>query len=129
VCVGVDPVTIRPRIAKGIFAVGNVAIGCIAVAGVALGLVTVGGLSLGLAVALGVRRSGWAFRSAGLQWALSRWGMRQSVPLRYGWGAFGPAVIDGRRCDREAVEFVRQWIGSWLLPPNLSVRPTFLGAV
>lgn len=26
-----------------------------------------------------------------------------------GGGAFGPAVIDGRRCDEAAREFVRRW--------------------
>ena len=53
VCMGMDAVTMRPKIAKGVVAIGNIAIGGLAVGGVALGLLAVGGVSLGLAFALG----------------------------------------------------------------------------
>src|SRR2546429_756717 len=53
ICLGVDPATMRPRVAKGIVAIGNVAVGGVAIAGLACGLVTVGGASFGLLFALG----------------------------------------------------------------------------
>jgi hypothetical protein len=33
-------------------------------------------------------------------------------------GATGPAIIDGRRCDPAALEFVRRWFGFIGAPPN-----------
>jgi hypothetical protein len=50
---GLDPQTLRPRIAKGVIAIGNVAFGIVAIGGVACGLFTVGGASLGLLCAVG----------------------------------------------------------------------------
>ena len=50
---GIDPVTLRPRIAKGIVAIGDVAVGVLAIGGLACGLFTVGGASIGLMVAVG----------------------------------------------------------------------------
>jgi len=35
-----------------------------------------------------------------------------------GGGALGPAIIDGRRWDPAALEFVRRWLGSAGLPPS-----------
>ena len=53
VCSGIDPVTMRPRIAKGVVAIGNIAVGALAIGGVACGLLTVGGASIGLLLAIG----------------------------------------------------------------------------
>src|SRR5438309_506527 len=55
ICLGVDPATMRPRVAKGIVAIGNVAVGGVAIAGLACGLVTVGGASFGLLFARDAR--------------------------------------------------------------------------
>jgi hypothetical protein len=35
-----------------------------------------------------------------------------------GGAAFGPSIIDGRRCDPETVDFVRRWRISGIVPPN-----------
>src|ERR1700716_1290715 len=43
VCGGIDPVTIRPRIAKGVIAIGNIAFGVLAIGGLAGGVLTLGG--------------------------------------------------------------------------------------
>ena len=43
----------RPGVAKGIIAVGNIAIGVFSLGGISLGLVSLGGLSFGLALGLG----------------------------------------------------------------------------
>ena len=119
VCAGVDPLTMRPRVAKGIIAVGNIAVGVIAIAGLACGLVTVGGLSLGLLFALGGLALGAGFSLGGLAvGSIAVGGAAVGFVYAIGGAAFGPAIIDGRRCDVEVVEFVRRWLGPGLLPPG-----------
>ena len=53
VCAGLDPTTLRPRVAKGVIAIGDIAVGIVAIGGLACGLFTVGGASLGLLLAIG----------------------------------------------------------------------------
>ena len=119
VCAGVDPVTMRPKIAKGIVAIGNVAIGVIAIAGAAFGLVTVAGLSVGLVFALGGAALGLGFSVGGLAvGSIAVGGAAIGFVHAIGGGAFGPSIIDGRRCDPDAVDFVRRWLGSGILPPH-----------
>ena len=119
VCAGVDPVTMRPRVAKGVIAVGNVAIGGIAIAGVACGLVTFGGVSVGLLFALGGAAVGAGLSIGGLAvGSIALGGAALGFIYAVGGGALGPAVIDGTRCDPDAVDFVIRWLGSWPLPPN-----------
>ena len=38
ICAGIDPVTMRPRAAKGVIAIGNIAFGGLAMGGLAVGL-------------------------------------------------------------------------------------------
>lgn len=45
---GANPETGRPRVAKGIIAIGNIAIGVVALGGLAVGVVALGGMALGL---------------------------------------------------------------------------------
>jgi hypothetical protein len=119
VCAGIDPVTMRPRVAKGIVAIGNVAVGGVAIAGLACGLVTIGGASFGLLFALGGAAVGLGFSVGGLAvGSVALGGAAVGFVHAIGGAAFGPSIIDGRRCDTTAVDFVRQWIGSGVLPPN-----------
>jgi hypothetical protein len=119
VCAGVDPTTMRPRVAKGIIAIGNIAVGVLAIAGVACGLVTIGGLSIGLLVALGGAALGLGLSVGGLAiGSVAVGGAAIGFVHAIGGGAFGPSVIDGRRCDPATVEFVRRWLGSVTLPPR-----------
>jgi hypothetical protein len=117
VCGGIDPLTMRPKIARGVVAIGNIAVGVLAIGGVACGLFTVGGVSIGLllavggmALGLGVSIGGFAVGSVAIGGA--------AVGFLYamGGGAFGPAVIDGRQCDEAAREFARRWLVT--LPPS-----------
>jgi hypothetical protein len=119
IVLGMDPVTLRPRVARGVIAVGNVAVGVVAVAGLSIGLFTVGGLSIGalgafggLALGLGVSVGGLAVGSVAVGGA--------AVGFQYavGGGALGRAVIDGMRCDHAARDFFAGWIGSRFLPPS-----------
>ncbi len=50
---GVDPVTLRPRVARGVIAIGNIAVGALAIGGVSCGLISIGGCSLGALAAVG----------------------------------------------------------------------------
>src|SRR5207249_3482918 len=53
VCSGIDPLTMRPRIARGVVAIGNIAVGVLAIGGLACGVFTLGGGSVGLLFAIG----------------------------------------------------------------------------
>ena len=118
VCAGVDPVTMRPRVAKGIVAIGNLAVRGVAIAGLACGLVTVGGLSLGLLFALGGAALGLGFSIGGVAvGSVALGGAAIGFVHAIGGAAFGPSIIDGQRCDPDTVDFVRQWLGTALLPP------------
>ena len=119
VCAGADPVTMRPRIAKGIIAIGNISVGGIAVGGVACGLVTVGGGSLGLLFALGGGAIGLGLSIGGLAvGSVAIGGLAIGFLYAVGGGAFAPAIVDGVRCDEAAREFILRWIGPALLPPH-----------
>lgn len=49
----IDPSTGRPRVAKGIVAVGGVAIGVLSLGGVSFGIISLGGVALGLLLGIG----------------------------------------------------------------------------
>jgi hypothetical protein len=96
-----------------------VAVGGVAIAGLACGLVTIGGASFGLLFALGGAAVGLGISVGGLAvGSIALGGAAIGFVYALGGAAFGPAVIDGRRCDPAAVDFVRQWLGSGVLPPN-----------
>jgi hypothetical protein len=119
ICAGADPTTMRPKVAKGVIAIGNVAVGAVAVAGLACGLVTVGGASFGLLFALGGAAIGLGLSVGGLAvGSIAVGGAAIGFVYAVGGGAFGPAIIDGQQCDPAAVDFVRQWLGPRVLPPH-----------
>jgi hypothetical protein len=119
ICAGIDPVTMRPRVARGIVAIGNVAVGVVAIAGLACGVVTVGGASVGLLFALGGAAVGLGLSIGGLAvGSIAVGGAAIGFVYAIGGAAFAPAIIDGRRCDQVVLDFVRHWIGSGILPPN-----------
>ena len=118
-CAGIDPVTMRPRVAKGVIAIGNIAVGGVAIGGLAVGLVTLGGASIGALFALGGAALGLGLSIGGFAvGSVAIGGAAVGFVYALGGAAFGPAVIDGRGCDPGAADFVRQWLGERLLPPN-----------
>ncbi len=118
ICLGVDPVTMRPRLARGVVAIGNLALGGVAIGGVAGGLVTFGGVSIGLLLALGGAAVGLGLSVGGLAvGAVAVGGLAIGFVHAIGGAAFGPSIIDGRRCDATAIDFVRRWFGTSVLPP------------
>jgi hypothetical protein len=115
VCLGMDPLTMRPKVARGVIAVGNIAVGVVAIAGLAVGLVTAGGLSIGLLFALGGVAAGFGLSLGGVAiGAVAVGGVAIGYTYAIGGAAFAPAVIDGRHCDPEVLDFARRWVGSWV---------------
>jgi hypothetical protein len=119
VCGGVDPRTLRPRIAKGVIAIGNIALGIVAVGGIACGLFSVGGASFGLLVAvggaalsLGVSVGGFAAGTIAIG------GVAIGALYAIGGVAIAPAVLDSTRCDAALLEAVGRWVNPRSLPPN-----------
>jgi hypothetical protein len=110
---GNDPVTFRPRIAKGVIAIGNAAVGALAVGGAAFGVITIGGFSLGLAAALGGFALGAGLSIGGLAvGTVAIGGAAVGFMYAIGGGAVAPAVLSGNRCDEAALEFLRRWIAA-----------------
>jgi len=119
ICMGIDAVTMRPKVAKGVIAIGNIAVGGLAIGGLSCGLLTIGGLSLGLLFALGGGAIGLGFSLGGLAvGSVAIGGMAVGFVYAVGGGAFGPAVIDGLQCDGAAREFLLRWFGAGILPPS-----------
>jgi len=117
VCAGIDPVTMRPKIARGVVAIGNIAVGALAIGGLACGLLAVGGGSMGLLLAVGGAALGLGVSIGGLAvGSIAIGGAAVGFLYAIGGAAFGPAVIDGRHCDEAARDFMRGWLGA--LPPS-----------
>jgi hypothetical protein len=107
---GIDPQTGRPRIARGIIAIGNVAVGLFALGGVAAGGIAFGGVGLGIVglggVALGVLALGGC--SIGLVFAAG--GMAASLMYAVGGLALAPHALGALGADPQLV----RWLGRWL---------------
>jgi len=113
VCSGVDPITMRPRVAKGVIAIGNIAVGVLAIGGIACGLVTLGGVSLGLLFALGGLAIGVGLSMGGVAvGSIAVGGVAAGLVYAIGGAAFGPAILDARRCDQAARVFLQRWFGT-----------------
>ncbi len=120
---GVDPLTGRQRVARGIIAIGNVGIGVVALGGVALGGIALGGLSFGLislaGVAVGLLAVGGCAVGGIAFGGLAIGG------IAIGGGAFGYYALggdtagmyrlDGKIQNPVAVDFFRRWLG-WCYP-------------
>jgi serine/threonine-protein kinase len=123
IATGFDPHTGRQRVARGIIAIGSLAvggvaigagaIGGIAIGGGAVGLIALGGLSAGLLLAVG----GLALGSIALGGiALGGIALGGGAVGYYalGSGAYGIHALGSNDQDPQAVEFFRHWLGSWI---------------
>jgi hypothetical protein len=120
---GVDLKTGKPRVAKGIIAIGNIAQGVVALGGVALGGLTFGGFSVGL-FAVGGAAAGLVALGGGAVALLFAFGGGALAPVAVGggavgWfamggGAWGVHAVGGNVDDQVAREFFRAWAGNWL---------------
>ncbi len=119
VCAGINPETLRPRIAKGVIAIGNIAVGVLAIGGLACGLITLGGGSIGLLLAIGGAALGLGVSVGGVAiGSIAIGGAAVGFMYAIGGVAIGPAVLDARQCDGAVIEFARRWLGTGPLPPN-----------
>jgi len=117
VCAGVDPVTMRPKIARGVVAIGNIAIGALAIGGAACGLVAVGGGSIGLLLAVGGAALGLGVSVGGFALgSIAVGGVAVGLVYALGGVAFAPASIDALHCDEAALAFLRRWAEALPLP-------------
>jgi hypothetical protein len=119
VCAGIDPDTMRPRIAKGVIAIGNISIGIVAIGGLACGLITVGGASLGLLLAIGGAALGAGLSIGGLAvGSIAIGGAAIGFQYAIGGVAIAPAALDSMRCDEALLDAARRWIGPIRTPTN-----------
>lgn len=119
ICTGVDPVTMRPKVARGVIAIGNIAVGVLALAGVSFGLFSLGGLSIGLLVAVGGAAVGVGLSLGGFALGSVAVG-GAAIALNYAMGglAIAPAVIDGGHCADAAREFFARYIDITTVAPS-----------
>jgi len=110
VALGVDPETGRPRIARGVVALGNVAVGGLACGGIALGAVSFGGVSLGL-VSLGGFAVGLLLAVGGFAAGTVAIGGAAVGYLAVGGGVLGVHALGGNRQDPALLDFLGRWLG------------------
>jgi len=118
VAAGIDPATGRPRVAKGIIAIGGIAQGVVAVGGTALGGITMGGVSCGVLSYGGLSAGLLAFGGAALGLASGLGGM-SVAPIAmggvavgiyaYGGQGVGRHVLDSATHDPAAAHFFLPW--------------------
>lgn len=107
---GIDPKTGMPRVARGIIAIGSLAIGVLAIGGLAVGVFALGGLSLGL-VALGGFALGIAaaFGGVAIGGYLAIGGVAISLVYALGGMAIAPHALGGNRVDPELLRLLERW--------------------
>jgi tRNA A-37 threonylcarbamoyl transferase component Bud32 len=114
IATGIDPMTGRKRIAKGIIAIGDIAIGGLAfggcafggfaIGGVAIGLISFGGMSIGLLLALGGGAIGGLAVGGGALGVVAVGGGAVGY-YATGGGAWGVHPLGGNAHDPAAREF------------------------
>ncbi len=118
ICAGINPQTGRPKVAKGVIAMGNISVGLISFGGIALGAVSFGGISLGGLLALGGVAVGLGLSLGGLAvGSIAVGGLAIGFKLAIGGAAIGPAIIDGQTCSPAAKEMLLEFVNREVLPP------------
>ncbi len=101
---GIDPDTGRPRVARGVIAIGNIAIGVFAMGGLAIGGLTFGGASIGV-IALGGAAFGVvALGGLAVGIYIAVGGMAISAAYAVGGGALAPCAFGGMGGDPACFE-------------------------
>ena len=102
----IDPVTGRLRVAKGIIAIGPIAVGGLALGGFSVGIFSFGGLSLGL-VATGGVAIGVLLALGGAAVGLVAIGGAAAGYYALGGGVLGVHAFGGNAQDPHMIEFFR----------------------
>jgi hypothetical protein len=108
---GVDPATGRPRVARGVIAVGDVAMGGVAVGGVAVGLLALGGLGLGFFALGGAAVGAIAVGGAAFGWYWAFGGLAVALGYAVGGLAFARHTISGSGVDPEVAHALERYLG------------------
>ncbi len=137
VAVGIDPVTRKKRVAKGIMAIGDIAVGGVAFGGLALGGFTFGGLAVGVFAFGGLALGLLAFGGLAVA-VLAALGGGAIAPialgggaigyLAYGGGCYGVHVFDSITKDPVAKHFFLPWAKS-LMANAQWFNAAFIGLV
>jgi len=106
-----DPTTGKPRVAKGIIAIGPVAVGVVAIGGLALGVLGLGGLALGLVTFAGVS-VGLVLAAGGVAIGAVAVGGCAIGYYALGGAALGPHPLGGNAQDPQAIEFFKGLFGA-----------------
>jgi predicted Ser/Thr protein kinase len=125
IATGIDPATGKKRIAKGIIAIGDVAVGvlavggvtlgCFSLGGVSLGVFSLGGLALGLVLATGGCAVAGIFAFGGLAIGSIALGGMAIGYYALGGGALGMHTMTGEAVDPEAERlFTQPWAMHWM---------------
>ncbi|MCA9118831.1 MAG: protein kinase [Planctomycetales bacterium] len=124
IATGTDPQTGRKRVAKGIIAIGDVAVGGIAIGGAATGVFAVGGASLGvfsfggaavgLLMAIGGAASSLGFSCGGGAFGAIAMGGIAVGYYAYGGVAFAVHGLSGIHRDPRAVNFFEPWVDGFI---------------
>jgi predicted Ser/Thr protein kinase len=122
IATGIDPQTGRKRVAKGIIAIGDMAVGVVAIGGAAaggiafggasLGIISFGGISVGLLLAVGGCAIG-GFASGGLAIGGVALGGLALGYYAFGGGAVGVYTMSGAGSHPEAERFFEPWAYQW----------------
>lgn len=107
---GINPETGAPRVARGIIAIGGIAIGVVALGGVACGVFALGGLALGLAALGGVAVGAAAFGGMALGGYLAIGGLAISLQYALGGLALAPHALGSNRTDPEVIRMIERWV-------------------
>jgi hypothetical protein len=105
---GYDPKTFRPRVAKGIIAIGNIAIGAFAMGGLAIGGITFGGVGLGLFAFGGVSLGLFAVGGVAIGLAFAAGGLAMSLMYALGGLALAPHAIGGNGADPAFLQMLQK---------------------
>ncbi len=98
---GVDLKTGAPRVAKGIIAIGNLAVGVFALGGLAVGVVTLGGGSIGVLALGGFAVGGITLGGVSIGALLAFGGLAISTAYAIGGLALAPNFLGGNGADPE----------------------------
>jgi hypothetical protein len=107
---GLDPLTGRVRVARGILAIGSVAVGVVALGGVALGGLTFGGVSAGIVAIGGLALGVAAFGGMAVAVFLAVGGLAVSLMYAVGGAALAPHAVSGGGADPELVDRMARWL-------------------
>lgn len=106
-----DLQTGKPRVAKGIIAIGGVSVGVLSFGGLAVGVISFGGLALGLA-AFGGCAVALLLAVGGMAVGLVAIGGGALGYYSLGGGAWGVHKLGANAQDPGAIEFFKQFLGA-----------------